>query len=110
MSAEAKIAARTPRRVIEVNVPEWSSDPTSMIEPSVRDYIAASKANSDQDRAVMLLGACVLDATGNPVGPDAILAAPITAFAALSAYLPTLLGQQEAENAPLDKTSSSSIG
>ena len=108
MSAAAKIAARTPRRIIEVNIPEWSPEPTSMIEPSVRDYVSAAKITNDQDRAVALLGACVLDATGKPVGQDAILAAPISAFAALSSYLPALLGQEEAQEAPLDRTSSSS--
>lgn len=101
---------RTARRRITKVIPEWSEQETTILEPSVRDYLVASKTTSDYDRAVELLAACVLDSKGKPVGKEAILEAPLAAYSALSAYLPELLGVGKGEDdaeRPLDQKSTS---
>jgi len=104
-------AHRVARRTIEVACPSWSETPVTLIEPTVRDYLLANKATDDQERAVILLGAAVLDDSGKPIGKEAILNASVAAFSELASHLPTLLSAtkvKEGEEDPLAPKSNSS--
>jgi hypothetical protein len=96
---------RRPLRTISVACPALSDAPVVMREPRVRDFLAAQKAASDEDRAVILLGAMVLGDDGNPVGQDAVLDFPAAALSTLTDHIGPLIGEGSPD--PLVPTSGS---
>jgi hypothetical protein len=92
-------------RTIEVDCPALSDTPVRLREPRVRDLLASQKAASDEERAVILLGAMLLDEDGKPLGYEAVLDLPGAALLSLSDHIPGLIGEGNA--APLAPTSDS---
>jgi hypothetical protein len=105
----AKEHVRRALRVITVECPALSEDPVQLREPRVRDFIEANKATSNEERTIILLGAMVLDPSGNPVGREAVLDFPLNALGELAGKIGPLIGEEEAE-APLALKSGSATG
>ena len=89
-------------RTVSVECPAWSDEPFEMREPRVQDYLASLKVESDQEKAVHLLGCMVLGKDGKPVGKQAILDGPLAALGQLSRMIPALTGEAEPD-APLEQ-------
>jgi hypothetical protein len=105
MSQTAKNVAQFPvrrnLRTMTALCPAWSETEVTFREPTIRDYMDARKAADDQERTLVLLSRMLLDDKGNPVGLDAILAAPLVALNQLSPYVAMLLAEEEKADGPL---------
>jgi hypothetical protein len=95
-------------RTITVDCPALSEEPVKLREPRVRDFLLANKADSNEERTIILLGSMVLDEDGNPVGRDAVLDFPLNALGELAGKIGPLIG--EGDDTPLAPTSGSATG
>ena len=101
MSAAVKMDARgstrTAPRIFEVECPAWAAGVTRIREPTIADWLASRKIEDDAERSLLFLSRMVLDEAGEPVGAEAVHAAPLAAMQELLTALRPILDGVAAE-------------
>ena len=86
-----------PRKVVEMPVASLSDKPVKFMLPSIRAALSARRESDgdQQTMAVKLIGACLLDPDGQPIGEDAAWELSIEAVNEIGNHLPRLLGLEK---------------